>query len=172
MSAVDALDIYYLLETADAPIWIDGGWAVDANLGQQMREHGDLDIVAEERHLSSAISALRSHGYDDVQRDDTRPWNFVMGDDSGHEVDFHVIVVDSRGDGVYGPPKNGDRWPAESLRNTGTILGRVVRATSPRWLVASHTGYLLKDKDRRDVSALCERFGLQLPPEYERFRSS
>src|SRR6266508_3220537 len=76
-----------------------------------------------------------------VPRDDTRAWNFVLGDDAGHEVDFHVIVLDEHGRGQYGPPENGESYPAEALAGTGTVEGRTVDCITPEWLVRFHTGY-------------------------------
>lgn len=170
MSAVDLLDLLDLFRSAGADLWVDGGWAVDAALGRQTRPHADLDIVIEERHLGAAVRALSERGYGPVERDDTRPWNFVLGDRDGHEVDFHVIRLDTDGNGIYGPAENGDQWPASALDARGTIASRGVRSTSPQWLVASHTGYPLKEKDVADVTALCERFGIEPPPEYARPR--
>lgn len=170
MSASDILDLLDVFRAVRVDIWIDGGWAVDAALGRQTRPHADLDIVIEQRHLETAVGALTDQGYSPVERDDTRPWNFVLGDRDGHEVDFHVIRLDTDGSGIYGPPENGDRWPASALAATGTIAGRRVRSTSPGWLVASHTGYRLAAQDVADVTALCERFGIELPPEYARLR--
>jgi lincosamide nucleotidyltransferase A/C/D/E len=94
-----------------------------------------------------------------------------MGDDLGHQVDFHVIVFDEQGRGIYGPLENGQCYPAEALTGTGTIDDRAVRCTTPEWLVRSHTGYELDQTDWADVSALCERFGIPIPSEYARFRS-
>ena len=39
------------------------------------------------------------------------------------------------------------------------IGGQPVRCTSPDWLIASHSGYELKDKDLADIAALNARFG-------------
>jgi lincosamide nucleotidyltransferase A/C/D/E len=44
-----------------------------------------------------------------------------------------------------------------------------VKCISPEWMVKFHAGYELDGNDYRDVSALCERFGIALPAEYERF---
>ncbi len=148
--------------------WIDGGWAVDACLGEQTRPHADLDIVIEERDLARAVEALADVGYRSVPRDDTRGWNFVLGDDAGHEVDFHVIVLDPAGRGAYGPPELGDEYPAAALAGSGTIAGRSVDCIAPDWLVRFHAGYELAAKDFADVTALCARFGLTLPEEYAR----
>jgi lincosamide nucleotidyltransferase A/C/D/E len=163
MTADDVLAFLALMAEAGVGVWIEGGWAVDACLGEQTRPHADLDIVIEKRDLEAAVATLRARGYDDVPRDDTRPWNFVLGDDAGHEIDFHVIGLDEQGRGIYGPPENDDFWPAAALRWSGVVAGQPVRCTSPAWLVASHAGYELKEKDRADVTALCERFEIDLP---------
>jgi hypothetical protein len=36
-------------------------------------------------------------------------------------------------------------------------------------MVKFHSGYELKDKDFKDVSALCQKFGIELPQEYTKF---
>jgi len=38
-----------------------------------------------------------------------------------------------------------------------------VKCISPEWMVKFHSGYELDGNDYRDVSALCERFGIALP---------
>jgi hypothetical protein len=48
----NVLFVLRLADRARARLWIDGGWGVDALLGSQTREHGDLDVVIEVRHLS------------------------------------------------------------------------------------------------------------------------
>jgi len=45
-----------------------------------------------------------------------------------------------------------------------------VRCISAEWAVKFHSGYELKEKDFRDVSALCQKFGIGLPATYERFK--
>ena len=166
MTARDVLDFLDQFEKRRIHVWLDGGWAVDACLGKQTRPHADLDIVIEEHHLDEATSMLRDNGYGPAYRGDTRPWNFALGDRDGHEVDFHVIVLNGDGDGVYGPPENGDVYPAASLTGAGSIAGRAVDCISPEWLVRFHSGYVLDEKDRADVAALCARFGIPLPDEY------
>jgi lincosamide nucleotidyltransferase A/C/D/E len=170
MTADDVCGFLALMDAHGIRVWLDGGWAVDACLGAQTRRHGDLDIVIEERDVAAAVAALRGCGYGPVPRDDTRPWNFVLGDAAGHQVDFHVIALDEHGRGVYGPPENGDCYPAEALAGTGAVNGRTVACIAPAWLVKFHTGYAVDATDWADVSALCDRFGLPIPDEYRRFR--
>jgi lincosamide nucleotidyltransferase A/C/D/E len=152
-------------------VWLDGGWGVDACLGQQTRQHEDIDVVVEQRHLDAAVKTLRAAGFGDIPRDDTRAWNFVLGDGRGRLVDFHVIVLADDGRGIYGPPENGDSYPAGSLAWTGTLAGRPVRCISPECLVAFHTGYLADENDWADVRALCDRFGIPVPEDYRNFES-
>ncbi len=52
----------------------------------------------------------------------TRAWNFILGDETGHEIDFIVLDEDPRG--VYGPANHGDCYPAEALVGTGTVNDR------------------------------------------------
>src|SRR5437667_7015850 len=66
-----------------------------------------------------------------VPRPDTRAWNFVLGDDAGHQIDFHVIMLDEHGRGVYGPSENGEYYPSEALTGKGTVNGRTVNCITP-----------------------------------------
>ncbi len=167
MPAGEAARLYKLLEDAGGiTVWIDGGWAVDAVLGQQTREHGDLDIAVEARFLDRLRAVLAREGFQEVPKEDSRPWNFVLGNDAGLEVDVHAFVFDENGDGVYGPPENGDYYRAEALTGEGVIAGQRVRCISPEWLVRFRAGYPPREKDFHDVAELCGRFGIEPPPEY------
>jgi len=50
-------------------------------------------------------------------------------------------------------------YPAGSLTGTGKIEGRPEMYFG-EWMVKFHSGYQLKEKDFRDVSALCAKFGI------------
>jgi len=169
MTAEDVCDFLSLMDGHGIRIWLDGGWAVDACLGSQTRHHADLDIVIEERDVAPATTALERRGYAPVPRPDTRAWNFVLGDAAGHQIDFHVIVLDESGRGRYGPPGTKDYFPAEALAGKGIVNGRTVACITPEWLVRFHTGYVVDATDWADVSALCARFGIPIPRDYLRF---
>lgn len=172
MISRDVLDLYVSLESLGVPIWIDGGWGVDALLGEQSRPHGDLDIAIQQKDLPKLRELLCARGYREIKVEEANDWNFVLGDAQGREIDVHVIVLDARGNGIYGPLENGEMYPAASLTASGQIEGRTVRCISAEWSVKFHSGYELKEKDFRDVSALCRKFGMELPPEYARFKRS
>jgi lincosamide nucleotidyltransferase A/C/D/E len=167
--AKDAIEIIQLLEKENIDVWLDGGWAVDSLLGEQTRSHIDLDIVVQQKDVKKLRGLLEARGYRDVERDDTSAWNFVLGDNLGHEVDVHVIIFDNEGNGLYGPKEKGLMYPAGSLGGIGRILGYAIRCVSPGYLVKFHSGYELKEEDFKDVYALHKRFGIALPIEYDKF---
>jgi len=170
VNSVDVVDFYRTITLLGVGLWIDGGWGVDALLGEQTRPHEDLDIAIQAKDVPVLRRLLQARGYADIKLEIARPWNFVLGDENGREIDVHVIVLDDQGDGIYGPPEKGEKYPAASLTGTGNIDGQAVRCISPEWMVKFHFGYDLKDKDFRDVSALCNKFGIELPTVYERFK--
>ena len=46
MTADAVLEVIATLEEASVRVWLDGGWGVDALLGEQTRNHADLDLNA------------------------------------------------------------------------------------------------------------------------------
>lgn len=164
MSADAAVRLIQLFDRNGVEVFIDGGWGVDALLGKQTRTHADLDIALQHKDVPKLRALLEVRGYKDVPRDDTRECNFVMGDDQGHEVDFHSYTFDAHGKLIFGVP-----YPPAALTGAGSIRGYPVKCISPEWLVKFHSGYELDENDYHDVSMLCERFGIALPAEYKRF---
>src|SRR5687768_1525335 len=144
MHAADVVELYATLERIGIRIWVDGGWGVDALLGEQTRPHEDLDIVVEQHDVPSLRALVEARGYADVPRDDTSAWNFVLGDPQGRMVDVHVIVFDSAGNGTYGPAEKGIMYPAASLTGIGRIDSVSVRCISPEFVVKFHSGYPLR----------------------------
>jgi lincosamide nucleotidyltransferase A/C/D/E len=164
MSGDVVVELMQLFNQQSIDVVVDGGWGVDALLGEQTRSHADVDIALQHKDVPKLRALLEARGYKDVPRDDTRDWNFVMGDEQGHEVDFHSYTFDAHGTLVFGV-----EYPLDSLTGTGSIQGQPVKCISAEWMVKFHVGYDLDENDYRDVSALCERFGMALPAEYERF---
>jgi lincosamide nucleotidyltransferase A/C/D/E len=167
MTVPDVLAFLDLIADLGIDVWLDGGWGVDALLGAQTRRHEDLDIVIEARHSPTLVQHLTLRGFGPVPRDDTSPWNFVYGDAHGREVDFHVVEFDGSGDAHLGPV---DIYPAGALTGYGTVGARTVRCLAPQWAVHRHTGYEVDEDDWADVSRLCDRFDLPIPPDFDRFR--
>ena len=162
----DVLDLLDVAAAVGVPLWLDGGWAVDALLGQQTRYHGDVDVVVATEHLATLVAALGERGYAAPYPGD-RLANVVLADQHGRQVDVHVIELDELGNGWFG---SDEVYPASALTGTGTIAGRPVRCISPQWLVQFHTGYPVDIDDWHDISALCAQFDLPVPPDFARFQ--
>jgi lincosamide nucleotidyltransferase A/C/D/E len=158
MNAASVVALYRRLTDNGVPLWIEGGWGIDALLGEQTRPHDDLDIVVEERHLLRLRELLESDGFGDVPRPDTRAWNFVLGHPDGRMIDVHVVVFDASGRGIYGPPENGEFYPAQSFEGVGTVDGLSVRCLSVDYQLRPRD-HALRDKDIADAAALRARFG-------------
>lgn len=169
-SAADVHTVLDLLSDAGVRAWVDGGWAVDALLGEQTRPHADLDLAVERASFEPALHTLDAHGFR-VVRDDGRH-NRVVADRAGRVVDLHAFdpsVVTTDADGVSRHGGDGLAYEAHGFEGRGTIGGREVACISPATLVRYHTGYEVDADDWHDVQQLCERFGLPVPPDYERF---
>ncbi len=164
MTAQDVIEIVQLFSLNHIDVCIDGGWGVDALLGEQTRTHADLDIAIQHKDVAQVRTLLEERGYQDVPRDDTRDCNFVLGDDQGHEIDIHTYTFDSTGNLVFGVA-----YPYDSLNGTGSVDGYPVKCISPEWMVKFHLGYRLDENDYHDVKALCQRFGIDMPSEYDEF---
>lgn len=167
MRAEDVAELVGTLEKRGVVIWIDGGWAIDALLGRQTRSHDDLDIVIEQHDLPVLEALLAARDYRPMPRDDTRAWNFVLGDNEGHVVDIHVIVVDAAGNGIYGPAVNGDAYPAACLAGRGSIGGHAVRCVSGEQLLDWRCALTPRAKDLHDVPLLCEALGKPVPAAFQ-----
>ncbi len=164
MTEEEVLALVKLFEETQIEVIIDGGWAVDALLGEQTRSHADLDIATPHRYVPQLRHLLEERGYKDVHRDDTRECNFVLGDDLGHLVDIHTYTFDDQGNLIFGVP-----YPLDSLSGHGSISGYSVRCIHPEWLVKFHSGYKLDENDYHDVKALCQMFGFVIAVEYQEF---
>ena len=169
MTPKNLLYFYNTLQNLNIEIWIDGGWGVDALLEKQTRTHDDLDIVIQEKDLLKLREYLTIQGFLEIKLEIARPFNFVLADEKANEIDVHAIVLDEKGNGIYGPKENGQMYPADSLKGIGKIEGYSVRCISVVYQLESHCDYEIREKDVEDVLALCKKFKLSLPIEYQKY---
>jgi lincosamide nucleotidyltransferase A/C/D/E len=69
VDARDVLAVLDLLARAGVEAWVDGGWGVDALVGERTRPHSDLDLVVPLPALDAVLAALAAAGYARVLRD-------------------------------------------------------------------------------------------------------
>lgn len=161
MPAEKVVELYRLFEDNGLEIWVDGGWGVDALLGEQTREHSDLDIALDHAHEAKMRELLDARGYKVIQTNDKTDWNYVLSDGQ-HLIDVHVFGFNEAGKNTY-----GTKYPKDSLTGTGTINSLSVRTIDPKWMVQFHTRYELAITDVHDVKALCAKFDIKLPKAYK-----
>lgn len=166
MTGEDVVEILDLLRGAGIEVWADGGWGVDALLGEQTRPHQDLDLVLRHDDLAVYRRVMHEAGFEMFREDSAM--NFVLIDGAGRQVDVHLVDLTSTlwvdGQEVYGP--NGLAYQVGALEGTGTIAGRTVACCTADFQMISHTGYEIDADDVKDVMALHHRFGLPLPEPY------
>jgi lincosamide nucleotidyltransferase A/C/D/E len=169
MEAQDVLDVLTVLAEAGVSPTLEGGWGVEALLGAQHRDHGDVDLVIDLRDVKPAVDALAEVGFDVVEHDGVS--SVRLGDNYDRVIDLRSVASDDRGnawvatrDPAEGPPD----FPAEGF-TYGWVAGRQVPCLSPEIQAALHRGYEPSDDDREDVLRLGERFHTPVPAEYRRY---
>lgn len=174
MKSEDVLGLYNALEKIGIHVWVDGGWATDALLGGQTRPHQDMDIAIQQKDVVKFRELLTARGYQEIKLEIAKPHNFVLGDNKGREIDVHVIVLDNKGNGIYGPAENGEMFPASSLTGSGTITGQEVKCISAEYMVRFLAPWISKHPHKylEAVSLLCQKFGIELPEEYTNYKNA
>jgi lincosamide nucleotidyltransferase A/C/D/E len=91
----DAVDVIALLEQNGFEVYVDGGWAVDALLGEQTRPHDDLDIALPHAQVPRLRALLSMRAFCEQRRDDSRECNFVLADEAGRRLDVHSYALEA-----------------------------------------------------------------------------
>jgi lincosamide nucleotidyltransferase A/C/D/E len=160
----EVLTVIATLQEADLRVWIDGGWGVDALLGEVTRRHDDLDLVVELAALGAVFERLSSLGFSVTE--DLSPVRVVVRSHEGRQVDLHPVTFDDDGTGwqVAAAPDGSDcPYPAHGF-TVGRILDVEVPCLSAELQLEHHSGYPPRDRDRQDMTRIAIRFGLDLPP--------
>jgi lincosamide nucleotidyltransferase A/C/D/E len=172
MTTPDVIDVLDCLRGAGIRLWVDGGWGVDALVGEQTRDHSDLDLAVDRNDLDAAWQALAELGFQhDEAGEPGLPARLLLRDERGRKLDLHPLVFDERGDGWQQLSATGRAWgryPASELDAMGVIGGQDVRCLSPRLQARFRMGYELSDRDEHDLRLLAERFGVARPPGLQR----
>jgi lincosamide nucleotidyltransferase A/C/D/E len=166
MLSEDVIAVVRLLEQTLCPVWIDGGWGVDALLGRQTRLHADLDLAIALADVPMAKEVLGKRlGYRVAQ--DEMPTRLELRDAQNRRVDLHPLVFDDDGNG-WQQLQDGSwgMYPAQGLEGRGSIGGQTMHCLSPHLQLQFHLGYEPDEDDRHDVEALCRHFGLAVPNDY------
>jgi lincosamide nucleotidyltransferase A/C/D/E len=161
LTARDVGDVLGRLRAAGIDFWVEGGWGVDALLGEQTRPHDDLDLGVRSEQLPRLDEALAGFRRSDVEW----PSAVVYEDDAGRRVDAHPLMFDASGDGWQANAFGGapHRWPRDGLTGRGRIEDLDVPCITPELQLRWHEYPEFDDVDWSDIRVLCGRFGLEVP---------
>lgn len=165
MTEQDAVQLLRLLGQMGVGVWIDGGWGVDALLGQQTRPHNDIDIFIEKQHGPAVIRRLMADGYREEVMEYTLDDHTVWVAADNRTVDLHLF--EPRDDGTL--YFAGEFFPADMLDGRGVIGGITVNCLTIESQLLYHQGYEHDDEDVHDVLTLCQAFDLPLPQQYQQY---
>lgn len=163
MPESDVIEVLDLLASTGTTVWVDGGWGVDALIGETTRDHSDLDLVVLLDDVDLIRTTLHQIGFTIVVRD-WLPVALAVADAAGREIDLHPITATAEGGGNQLQPDGGQfHYPPPVA---GSIGGHEVQCVDAATQVLCHVGYELTEKDRRDMARLHANTGVALPEEY------
>ncbi|MFE7935524.1 nucleotidyltransferase domain-containing protein [Streptomyces sp. NPDC057456] len=159
MTAEDVLSVLALLRRVGADAWIGGGWGIDALVGEQTRDHRDLDLMHRLDQEPDVVTALSAAGFAETL--DRRPVRFVVTDATGREIDLHPLVFAADGSATQASfdPERPFAYPA-SCFVTGAIGTSKVPCLSADQQVHFHQGYEPTGRDLHDMELLRRTFGI------------
>jgi lincosamide nucleotidyltransferase A/C/D/E len=175
MTVRDVIEVLDGLKQAGVRVCVDGGWGIDALIGEQTRDHSDLDLALDGHDLDAARQALGEQGFQhDESSEPGLPARLVLRDDRGRQVDLHPLLFDERGDGWQQLSATGRAWgryPVDDFDAIGSIGGQRVSCLSAHLQARFRMGYELSERDEHDLRLLVEQFGVPSPPGLQQSQS-
>jgi lincosamide nucleotidyltransferase A/C/D/E len=152
MTPEDVIDVLAALDGGGIAYWVDGGWGLDALLGQQTRTHRDLDLGVRLDDVPRIETLLPQ-----FRRESEEEWpGFLrLKDERGRVVD--LLLVERREAGELWQQLAGGRrvrHKESETRASGSVGGRPVRCASVALQLEHHNHPQATDQDRADIEAL------------------
>ena len=170
IDAQTVVEIVASLRDYGVPLFITGGWAVDAVLERTTRDHADLDLLVPEECSIRALACLSALDFAEVRDQEAR--RTVVARTGSEEVDLLFAEFAADTSVTWADP--GGRMQAfpPDFFGTGVVAGQIVPCLSPRGSVAfieAHVGPLgIRTRDMKTCRTLCRKFGLPLPKAFTR----
>jgi lincosamide nucleotidyltransferase A/C/D/E len=136
--AKSVLHIFRLLEESGVPVWLDGGWGIDALLKRETREHRDLDLIVPVECLNAVELVLGDVGFLKDGHHTEMPARFVLRNSEELQIDIHPVTFKPDGSAEHfyfvEDADAQNLYPyvhsAAGLSGVGMINGRIVRCTT------------------------------------------
>nr|WP_185907099.1 hypothetical protein [Streptomyces sp. WAC04770] len=152
MDIADLFAVLDILESADAPYWVAGGWGVDVLVGRHTRPHRDVDLALDAASENAAVGALEAFGY--RVETEQRPTRVELAAPGRRWVDLHPVVFDAEGVGRQADLDGGFFLYPHGAFTVGTLQGRAVPCLSVSKQLDFRSGYPLRDVDHHDITLL------------------
>jgi hypothetical protein len=150
-----------VLSAAAIPVWLFGGWGLDARIGRVTRSHGDVEFWVPRTFDARSRATLVAAGATALATQPPEEACEFLWDD----VAFSTAYFDRRADGTFDQPRG--RWsdwafPADSFSaDAGSLDGVPVPAMSVAGMLAMKEqfpalrhGRPWRDKDIEDIAVL------------------
>lgn len=158
----DVLEIISSAYENGVNIYLDGGWGVDALLGQETRIHNDIDLFIEKQQEILFLNILNAKGFVEEIHSYTTPLHTVWKDEKGRIIDLHIFETDDKKQILF----EGQAYPADIFDGIGKIGDIKIKCIPAKYQVPFHLGYEFDENDIHDVLVLCEKFDIPIPDEY------
>lgn len=133
---MNTTSLHQLLHAAEArnlPLWLSGGWAIDARLGRITRPHEDIDIAFPAERREELLALLDALGGGPIE---TTDYGFLITV-NGILLDCEPCVRVGEVYEVEGPPPGTCPWEPQ-----GVIAGVAVRCVSWETILWDYFYYL------------------------------
>lgn len=159
MTAELLIDLLARLRSASVPVWVAGGWGIDALLSEQTREHRDLDLLYPIEDDGAMRQVLADAGY----RVETDWWPVRVELAGASYVDIQPLRFAPDGSAVQAGLDGAEfHYPASAFVS-GRIAGREIGCLSEDQQRLFHSGYSPRAVDRHDLAQL-DRLGAGAAP--------
>ncbi len=172
VSAEDVIHLYQSFLTNGIQVWLNGGWGIDALLGEQTRPHKDLDMFVLVDDVNYLCELLGRAGFTLKELWSENRWDmdakgiktmtgFVLHDPNGRELDMHAMRFDEHGNGIPAWEESGGFiLTPQDLAGIGVIAGCKLPCITAEKQMLCHTGYIVPEKQLPDLKYLHEKFGV------------
>ncbi len=147
----EVVKILDALDHARVRAWVAGGWGVAILVGQQTRQHRDLDLAVDRDDLQVCLEVLNGLGYLTATND--LPVRVELAKSQRGWVDVHPVSFDADGHGTQAAPDGKFHYPPEAFTN-GVLNGRLIPCLSVSQQRTFRSGYELRAEDRHDLEQL------------------
>lgn len=148
MTCQDVIEVLAALDAAGIDYWVDGGWGIDALVGEQTRTHHDLDLGVSGDDVARIEALLPQF------RRESEEASFYT-DECGRAVDLMVVDRSRVGEFKQQLPEGGQlRYAERETHASGYIGGRLVRCATVA-LQREHRDHAnATAQDRMDIEIL------------------